>query len=177
MKKINQQSGFTLVETMIYIGLFAIIISGAIVSIYGIIGSSARNATKAMVQEEGSFLLGKIDWTLTGVKINSNGIAAIDLPALNSANNTLSLTKYESGSLVDITIVVSSGNMTLKKTGAPNTLNNDNVSIQCPALPENCFTRSSSNPEKIDAKFTVSTKTSEGLSYEQEFSTIKYLRK
>lgn len=177
-RKINRsQGGFTIIETLIYIGLFAIIISGAIVSIYGIIEANARNQTKAMVQEEGSFLLGKIDWALTGVKINSNTIADIDLPALNSSNDTLTLSKYEAGVLVDVTIKISGGEMTIDRGGTLSTLNNDNVSIECPALPENCFIRSSGSPESVKAKFLINTNTSQGLPYSQNFSTIKYLRK
>lgn len=173
----NKRAGFTLIEVVIYLALFSIIMSGAIVSIYSIIESSGRNQTKAMVQEEGSFLLGKIDWALTGVKINTNNIADINLPALGSKNNKLSLVKYEAGMPVEIVINISSNKMTIERAGNINPLNNDNVFVTCPPLPENCFTRSGDDIENIEASFILSTKTPEGLNYEQKFSTIKYLRK
>ncbi len=74
----SKNSGFTLIETMIYIALFALIMTGTIVSIYGILGSSARNQLKAMVQEEGSFLVGKVDWSLNGassIEVRDNGFS------------------------------------------------------------------------------------------------------
>ncbi|MEJ0001782.1 MAG: hypothetical protein WDN09_01165 [bacterium] len=63
-------------------------------------------------------------------------------------------------------------------------LNNSNVTITCnpPAGGSGCFTYNTGtgdgiNPESVTADFTLNTRTSEGLSYSQEFSTIKYLRK
>lgn len=187
MKKISRQSGFTLVETMIYVALFAIIMAGAIVSIYGIIGSSARNQTKAMAEEEGSFLLGKIDWVLTGVVIQS-GTSSISMPAAgagsSASGNTLSLKKSDDGSTlitVSIGLDAAGKNFEISRDGgAAETLNNSNIWITCPAA--GCFTHTASSgdgitEESVTADFTVNTQTSEGLSYSQEFSTIKYLRK
>ena len=174
----NKQSGFTLIEVVIYLALFSMIMSGAIVSVYSIIESSGRNQTKAMVQEEGGFLLGKIDWTLTDVKINyPSGIAEINSPTLDSTENTLSLIKYEAGMPVNIIINISNDKMTLERSGNLYPLNNDNVSVKCPPLPKNCFIRLNDEIESIEANFILSTKTPEGLNYEQKFSTIKYLRK
>lgn len=187
MKKIPRQSGFTLVETMIYVALFAIIMSGAIVSIYGIIGSSARNQTKAMAEEEGSFLLGKIDWALTGVVIGS-GTSSVSQPAVTAGNSasgdTLALKKSDDGTTL-ISVVLdldaSGKNFEIARDGgAAETLNNSNVWITCP--PAGCFAHTAGSGdgityESVSADFTVNTLTSEGLSYSQEFSTIKYLRK
>ncbi|HWA32366.1 MAG TPA: type II secretion system protein [Candidatus Paceibacterota bacterium] len=174
MKENSSQSGFTLIETIIYIALFAIIISGAIVSIYGIIGASSRNQIKAMVEEEGSFLVGKIDWALSG---------AANAEVVNTpSDSTLETTQYDGK---EIWIRVSAGDMSIDPdydgtTYNGENLNNSNVTITCPA--SSCFTYTAGssdgiNPARIVADFTLSTRTAEGLSYSQEFSTIKYLRK
>lgn len=164
--KNKNKKGFTLAETLIYIAIFALIMSGAIISIYSIIGSNARNQAKAMTQEEGSFLIGKIDWALGGVK-------SINSPS----GNTLSVTKYDSTVPDPIEIKIENGKMTIKKgsSGDLLELNNSNVEVSCPSL-SNCFTHSI-NPEKIEANIIISTKTSEGLPYSQDFYTIKYLRR
>ena len=78
------QKGFTLIETIIYIFIFSIIMTGSVISIYAIIGGESRNRTEAMVEEEGSFLIGKIDWALSqsrgGVVTNSgNTITLTDV--------------------------------------------------------------------------------------------------
>ena len=76
-------TGFTLIETLIYIGLFALIISGVLASVFMILGNNARLQAKAMIQEEGSFLIGKVDWALSGIE-----------SASVSNGNTLQVSKY-----------------------------------------------------------------------------------
>ena len=56
--------GFTLIETLVYLALYTIIIGGTLAAAYGMVESAARNETMAMVEEEGNFLIGKIDWIL-----------------------------------------------------------------------------------------------------------------
>jgi Tfp pilus assembly protein PilE len=56
--------GFTLVEVLIYLGLYALLIGGAVVAAYNMVESSGRNETAAMVEEEGQYLTAKIDWAL-----------------------------------------------------------------------------------------------------------------
>jgi type II secretory pathway pseudopilin PulG len=165
---------FTLIETVVYLGLLAIIMSGAFASAYGILGSSARNQAKALIQEEGTFLLGKIDWALGGVQ-------SIALPASNASGDMLSVIKYSASPGNPIVVAVSGGNMTIAKGANPaKILNNSNVSVTCAV--DGCFSHSASsadgiNPESVSASFTVSAKTSEGMTYTQDFSTAKYLRK
>jgi prepilin-type N-terminal cleavage/methylation domain-containing protein len=168
------QRGFTMLETIIYLALFAMIMSGALVSAYGLIGSGARNQTKALVQEEGTFLLGKIDWALTGVK-------TINLPVVGSPGNTISVTKFDSSVGNPIVISISGSTMTITRGGNPiQALNNSNVAVTC--APAGCFSHSAStasgiNPESVSAAFTITAKTAEGLTFSQDFSTIKFLRK
>ncbi|HVU79834.1 MAG TPA: type II secretion system protein [Candidatus Paceibacterota bacterium] len=54
--------GFTLIETLIYISLFGLLLSGAVVSAYQILDGGARMKQALAVQEEGNFLLQKLDW-------------------------------------------------------------------------------------------------------------------
>lgn len=198
--KIKNQRGFTLVETMIYIALFAFIILGALVSIYGILGASTRNQTKAMVQEEGSFLLGKMDWVLSGTKnasVSTDGL-------------TLTAVRYD-GTTMTIKVSMPDGNTTIDRGSGEKELNNSNVSIvpvcsdgedndgdtladfpddpDCATANDNDETNVTSglftytagsgdgiNPKSVAVKFSVKSRTSEGLPYSQEFSTIKYIR-
>lgn len=57
--------GFTLIEVLVYLALYSIIIGGAVVAAYGMFESSGHNQTKAMVEEEGGYLLSKIEWALS----------------------------------------------------------------------------------------------------------------
>lgn len=169
----SKKSGFTLIETMIYIALFALIMTGTIVSIYGILGTSARNQLKAMVQEEGSFLVGKVDWSLNGAKnieIKDNGFSLI-------------ITKFDD-SITKLHISQTNGNMTITEDSIESDLNNSNVKITCSSISEEvgCFTYTESsgqgiNTKKLSTYFTISSRTSDGMPFSQDFSTIKYLRK
>lgn len=164
----NKQQGFSLIETLIYIGLFAIIMSGIIAVAYAIFESSGRNQTKTMVQEEGNFLLAKINWALTGA-------TAINQPASgnsDNSDNTLTLTKGGS----HLTFSLSGGNLVLQSA----VLNNSNITVLTPVTnPTFVFTHTGtgSNPESVTARFTLQTKTPNGQIYTQDFQTTKYLRK
>ncbi len=56
--------GITLIETLIYIALFALLIGGGVSSAYTLIESSDKIGVRAMMEEEGNFLLAKIAWVL-----------------------------------------------------------------------------------------------------------------
>jgi hypothetical protein len=55
---------FTLIETLIYIGLLALIMSAAFAATVSITGSAARNRSDAFLEEQGQFLIGKIEQDL-----------------------------------------------------------------------------------------------------------------
>src|SRR3989344_9023228 len=92
LKSFTNGAGFTLIETLVYLGLFSILIGGALVAAFGIFESNGRNQTKAMVQEEGQFLAAKIDWVLSGVR-------SVDAPPASSPGSLLSVTKYGGGTV------------------------------------------------------------------------------
>ncbi len=173
-----QQHGFTIIEMVIYIGIFSIMMSGAVVSVYALAGSAARNQTKAMVLEEGSFLLGKIDWALSGTQIIA--APAIIAPAISGSGNILTVLRNDAATS-PVMISVSGGSMSITVgTGPTHVLNNSNVSITCP--PSGCFSHTSAsadgiNPENATSSFTITTRTSQGAPFSQFFSTVKYLRK
>lgn len=163
----NRRSGFTLIETLVYLFLFAIIIGGAIVSVFNIFQLSERTQTKTIVQEEGDFLLAKIDWALTGIQ-------AVTAPAPGSSGTVLSVNKL-SGVSNPLLLILSGTKLQIQKgVAAPITLNNGNIVVS--AL---TFTHigSGSNQESLEASFTLTTRTATGQIFSQDFSTAKYLRK
>jgi type II secretory pathway pseudopilin PulG len=174
MTRTSRHKGFTLIETLVYIGLYAIIMAGAVISMYTLFESGERNQTKAMVQEEGNFLLAKVDWALTGAR-------TINLPVAGASGKTLSVTKWDTAAGNPVVITISNGSMTMSRSGNPAVvLNNADVQIICPTA--NCFTHSSAsgdgiNQENATATFSVHATTTNGLSFSQEFSTTKYIRR
>src|SRR5213078_842008 len=90
------QKGFTLIETLVYLALFAIMIGGIVAASYLLFESSNRNQTKAMMQEEKNFILGKINYALSGAK------------SASVFGTSLTVTKYVGPA---VTVSYSSGNI------------------------------------------------------------------
>ena len=84
---IKNHKGFTLIETTIYIALFALLMGMALMSAYYLIDSSKNLGTKTNIQEEGNFIIRKLNWTLTGV-------VKIITPETGTTDN-LKITKYD----------------------------------------------------------------------------------
>jgi type II secretory pathway pseudopilin PulG len=86
MRKIYNKRGLSIVEVMIYISIFGLIWSGAVVSIYSITESMNKNKTNSTIEEEAQFIIGKIKWALYDS-------SEINLPIKNTTGNKLSLEK------------------------------------------------------------------------------------
>lgn len=79
--------GFTLLETLIYIALFGVLMTGTLVTVYELLLSSEHNKIALAIQEEGTFLQRKINWALSGataVNVPNSETLIITRPDLNS---------------------------------------------------------------------------------------------
>ncbi len=85
--------GFTLMEVIIYLGLFGILMSGAVIATYQLLSSGTNNQIAVAIQEEGTFLNRKINWALSGATTVSA-----------AASSTLVVTKPDLGSQSPVTI-------------------------------------------------------------------------
>ncbi len=111
MKKNNQHNrGFTLMETIIYIALFGLLMTGAVIAAYNLLDSGARNEKAVSIQEEGTFLNRKINWALLG----ATAITAPD-------ENTLSITRPDLGANSPV-IIKENGTQITMQRGAGDTI-------------------------------------------------------
>ena len=156
-----RKRGFTLIETLVYIALFTLMIGGLVVSVYFFFENSDRNQTKAMMQEEENFLIGKINWALSGAK-------TVSAPAAGSSGSTLTSANYDGTTR---TIALSGATITLNGT----TLNNSNVTIS--KLVFIHVSAGGTNPESVEAGFTITAKTPTGSTVVESASTTRYIRK
>lgn len=170
MKNYRTHGGLTLIEILLYMGLFSILMFGLFVSAINIFQNIDRNQTKTMVQEEGNFLMAKIDSSLTGV-------TTVSTPPSGSSDNTLTVTNAG----IPLIFSLNGKDLQLKRGGSPTvTLNNSNVTVLAPIFsPFVIFTHTGtgSNPEYVTASFRLQTKTPSGQTYMQDFQTTKYVRK
>jgi prepilin-type N-terminal cleavage/methylation domain-containing protein len=56
--------GFTLIETIVYMALLGLIMTGALLSAFDLIASTQSSAGKTTAQEEGAFVGRKLEWAL-----------------------------------------------------------------------------------------------------------------
>ena len=59
--------GFTLIEVVIYIALFALLMGSAFVTVFQLINGTNKISLKTTIQQEGNFVMRKLDWALTGL--------------------------------------------------------------------------------------------------------------
>jgi type II secretory pathway pseudopilin PulG len=79
MQTPHQQSGFTLIETILYIGLFVLIMSSVILATYSMIASTDKSQYRSLMHNEAQFVIAKFNWTLNGatsVTINGTTLTA-----------------------------------------------------------------------------------------------------
>ena len=62
----ENEKGFTIIETLIYLALFTILIGGVMISAYFIVQASSDSQQNTVIQEEANFLSSKIRWALNG---------------------------------------------------------------------------------------------------------------
>ena len=60
------KNGFTLLEAIIYVAIFSLMLSGALLVTYQLIVSSERGASNNGLEAEANFLLRKINWLVEG---------------------------------------------------------------------------------------------------------------
>lgn len=82
----NIRRGFTLIETVIYIALFAITMMFVIVVFYQMMDSQDRNRGRLEVETEANFLMQKIRWAV-------NDAQSISVPAAGATSTQLSVVK------------------------------------------------------------------------------------
>ncbi len=143
-------------ETIIYIALFGVIMSGALIGTYNILESGERNTTAAKIEEEGTFLIRKINWALTGATNVS----------VTNGGTTINITRPDLGAQSPLTIKQNGNKMTITRgTGVETELNNDRFYtsgtnfVYTPAV--------NGRPPSISTIFKVE---------EKIFNTKKYLR-
>jgi prepilin-type N-terminal cleavage/methylation domain-containing protein len=89
------QKGFTLIEVIIYIALFSILIGGVLVSTFQLVQTGSSLSSKTAIQNEGNFILRKIDWAFAGLD-------PANIPTVGGSlcNQTATTTKINYGQIV-----------------------------------------------------------------------------
>lgn len=92
--------GFTLIETIIYVALYALLLSGLLSSMWPFLSGAASVNAKVVVEGESAFAIRKINTIL------ASSTASITTPTAGLAGNVLTVTEYNG----DTFTVATSGN-------------------------------------------------------------------
>ena len=143
-------------ETMIYIALFGVLMSGAVVGAYNLLEGSDHNIADSRIQEEGTFLNRKINWALSGA---SNA-------TISGGNSILTITRPDLGSQSPLVISGTGSIITIARgTGAATQLNSDRFAVTNVEFAYQVST--GGKPPSVSVKFLVADK---------PFSFRSYLR-
>ena len=153
----KHNKGFTLIEVIIYIALFSFLIGNAFVVAYQLIDNSGKLETKNNIQEEGNFVMRKLNWALTGVKTFSISDSRL---TINKYNDSVVIIKLGSG--------VDAKKILMNDTGSFLPITTGNMQVE--GLN---FTQVGTDP--IGVSITVKIKTIN--TDPQDFNITKYLRK
>ncbi len=168
--------GFTLIETIIYLALFSILMGGAVVTAYNLFESSSRAHTIAMIQEEGDFLLGKVDWMLYGAE----AITAPSAGTTCTTNCTLSVVKWDTSIGNPLQLCLAGTDMRFSTSSATCVtgpiLNNADVSVTTLTIMHATSSGDGINPEFASTTFTLQARTPAGALITRSFSSVSYLR-
>lgn len=109
-------------ELLIYFALIGLTMGIFVTSVYQVIDHSAKLNKQNFIEEEASFILRKIQWSLTGAQ-------AIVLPIAGTSGSMLTVNKYSYGGN-PVTIDLSGGSVRISKgLAAPVALNSANVTV------------------------------------------------
>ena len=169
--------GFTLIETIVYLALFGLLMSGVIVTTYNLFESAARTQTEAMLSDEGNFIIGKIQWALSGTQsINSPGIGAYGSQL--SVNKVTGVDNAGNPIVTAVTIGTSGSDVTIQEGAVPAlVLNNTNVNVTRLGFYHVIDTGGGTDPERVEASTTITARGMNGMLISRDFSTVGYLRR
>jgi len=152
----RNNGGFTLIETVIYIGLFAIIMTMSLLSVHQLLQGFSQVSGKATVQDEESFVLRKIDWALGGI---SN-----TLPAFAGTPSSITIRRYDGN---QVRFRLSGTGVEISENGGSYVpITTDNVRVS--NLSFTYITPTGNGPAGIMATVTINGQTA---------STTRYIRK
>lgn len=157
--------GFTLIEVIIYIALFSILIFGAFGTVFSILESASKIDETITIEEEGNFLLRKINWVLS-----SND--SLNPPTVSGSpcSQTLTVNKISfslNPIILRINTILGINYIEMKEgPGSYIPLTSANARITCLSFIQ--IPISGNGPSGITANITMDGKT---------FTTTKYLRK
>jgi prepilin-type N-terminal cleavage/methylation domain-containing protein len=167
--------GFTLIETVVYLALFGILMSGAVTAAFTIFESADRQQTHTLLQVEGSFIIAKINWAVGGAQSINQPSGFGSLLSVNKITR-LNSSGQPVVSVVTFSLPTAPGDVIIQDGAAgPYPLNNSNVVVTRLGFLHTLAGGNGVLPESVTASTTLTARTASGALLSEDFSTIIYL--
>lgn len=145
----KDQSGFTLIEVILYIGLFVLIMSAVILATYNMIASTDKSQYRSLMHNEGQFVIRKFESSLD----NAQSIAV-------AADGSLDITNADNSHTI------------ISRTGSKINLNNIPLNGDiAPAVSLDFSTTSATHPAEVTINFEM-----KNIYYDETFNSKKLVR-
>ncbi|MBI3631231.1 MAG: prepilin-type N-terminal cleavage/methylation domain-containing protein [Candidatus Sungbacteria bacterium] len=151
--------GFTLIETIVYIALFALMLTTVVLAVFQVLQGSAQVNGRATIQDEENFVLRKIDWALGSIDPTKAFTPSVGY------STTLSLTRY--GDSQPVIIRINGTKVEMSEDGGTTYLPITTGNVTVTQLGFGYIAPTGTGPAGITASTTIS-----GL----VASTTKYIR-
>jgi prepilin-type N-terminal cleavage/methylation domain-containing protein len=155
--------GFTLIEVIIYLALFSILMAGSLSAAFVLCESSGHERTRALLSEEGNFIVAKTEWELSGAEL-------VTSPSVGNSGTTLSIEKVagydNSGAPIANAVVFD-----------PATLIGGSVLLTSVRFYHVADSGVGANPESVGIHFTLAMRTEQGALMSQSFFSTTTLKK
>ena len=155
----KSEGGFTLIETIVYLALFAMVIGQGMVAAYQIIQATDASSNHLLLQEEANFLLRKITWALNGATSLN---ASYSPPVLSVTNN---------GQVLTFNMDANNNLRLARGSGSPVPLNSSSLVVS-----NLSFLQNPGGLLGVTFSFTLTTRKN-GRAISEDFSITKYLEK
>ncbi|MGC9602180.1 MAG: prepilin-type N-terminal cleavage/methylation domain-containing protein [Minisyncoccia bacterium] len=160
---IRHDAGFTLIEVIMYLALFSILMAGSLSAAFALCESSGHERTRALLLEEGNFIIAKTEWELSGAELVTD-------PSVGNSGATLSIERVSgydnTGAPVTNAVVFD-----------PSTLVGGGVSLASVRFYHAADSGIGANPESVGISFTLAMRTEQGALMSQSFFSTTTLKK
>lgn len=170
------ERGFTIIEAAVYLGLFGLLMGGAIVAAYNSAQGISRGSRHAMLQEEGNFVMAKINWALAGAQSVSSPSTGSS-GSLLSVNKTVGLDASGNPIVVPVSVGLTAGALYIDTGTGPQILTNPEVRVTRLSFVHLVASGNGLDPERVEASTTLTARTDSGLLVSEDFSAVTYLRR
>jgi hypothetical protein len=169
MKRILTKKGFTLIDTVIYIALYAVLIGSVTMTVYSLYTSNNRNQTHVLLVEEANFLQAKISWIISQAQI-------VTLPLVNTSDTVLRVIPTDTtlGNL--LSVQQNTNALIFTRGSSTRTLSNPDIIVHDLLFTYASTTGTGASLKSILFSFTLSARAPDGKVIMYTVSHTQYIR-